>query len=286
MRQRISDKNVFPVFSLEAEYRKLHTLFFDRSEFGLLVGPVHSSRARPSLSYNDCLREMILDWKLRGTFTSIEEMLFGLHISEDDFDESVTEERLLDYIQFVSNAACFVCDQVKSRKYIIYQASDTIFKAISENAHSILDKLGAELVDCGGELYVKYKDDISEAIVAENHELEIPITEYLKIDNRGDLQRKGEVLCTLAKKLEPHEKALIGTEFKQLCTDTTFLLNNIGARHYQNPENKINAQFINMSSKKLEEWYDKAFRMFLACMAVLPYISHKSDIKELRNPHD
>ena len=130
MRQRISDKNIFPAFFLETEYKKLYSLFFDRSEFGLLGGPLGDTRMRPSLSYNDCLMNMFLDWKLRGSFTSLEEMLFGLEISEDDFEKSCTEDHLLDYIQFIVNAMIFVRVEVKSRKYRIYQASDSIFNAI------------------------------------------------------------------------------------------------------------------------------------------------------------
>jgi len=282
MRYRISEKNVFPEFSLEMEYKKLHNLFFDNREFGSLVGALGSSRTKPHLSYNDCLHVMFLDWELRGTFTSVEEMLLCLNISERDFEENTTEDRLLDYIQFITNAVCYVQEEVNKNHYYIYQAGNTIFNAITDNSLRILDKLGAKLVNIKSELFVTYKDDVADAILAENADFEVPIIEYLKIDNRGDLQRKGEVLCTLAKKLEQHEKALNGTEFKQLCSDTTFLLNNTGARHYSNPDKRSNAPFIAMTGEELEEWYDRAFQMLLACMAVVPYVGYKGDIKALK----
>lgn len=281
MRKRITEKNVFPQFSLEREYKKLHDLTFDRSAFGKYV--VYTQKARPSLSYDNCLQIMFLDWDLRGSFTSIEEMLFGLHISEDDFENNVTEDRLLDFIQFTLNAICFVDEEVNKGNYNIYKATDTIFNAIVSNSRLILDHLGAEMINGGKEIYIAYKDDIATAVTEQNQELKTSITEYLKIDNRGDLQRKGEVLCTLAKKLEPHEKSLINSEFKQLCSDTTFLLNNIGARHYRDPKNKIKAQFVAMKKEELVQWYDRAFQMFLACMAALPYLDYEKDIKVLRS---
>ena len=51
-------------------------------------------------------------------------------------------------------------------------------------------------------------------------EIESGLAEYKKIDNRGDLNRKGEILCTLFKRLEqknlsskePHIKAFVMTQ--------------------------------------------------------------------------
>ena len=128
-----------------------------------------------------------------------------------------------------------------------------------------------------------YKDDVASAVSEQREDLKASITEYLKIDNRNDLGRKGEILCTLAKKLEPHEKDLNNSKFKQLCSDTTFLLNNIGARHSLNPENKIKAQFLTMEDEAVEQWYDRTFQMFLACVAVIPYLEYENDIKALKN---
>ena len=87
MRCRISERNKFPSFDYEAEYKKIHTLVFDKNAFGK---PNGISSIRPCYSYNSCLQMFFLDWRLRGSFTSIEEMLFSLEISEDDFDNSVT----------------------------------------------------------------------------------------------------------------------------------------------------------------------------------------------------
>ena len=282
MRQRISDKNIFPAFSLETEYKKLHSLFFDRSEFGLLGGILGDTRMHPSHSYNDCLSGMFLDWKLRGSFTSLEEMLFGLKISEDEFEKSCTEERLLDYIQFIANAIIFVRVEVKSGKYSIYQASDSIFKAIIENSKLIITRLGAEMVDEDDEMFIVYKDDVATAVGIQNTDIKGSLIDYLKIDNCGDLQKKGEVLCTLAKKLEPIERQFKGTEFNGLCSDTTLLLNKIGARHAINESDNIEAKFGAMSEVELENWYDRTFQMFLACIAAQPYLEFKNEIKGIK----
>lgn len=283
MRQRISDKNIFPVFSLKTEYNKLHDLFFDRSEFGLLGGLLGDTRRmHPSLSYNDCLKNVFLNWGLRGSFTSLEEMLYGLEISEDDFEKSCTEDRLLDYIQFIINAMIFIRVEAKSRKYRIYQASDSIFNAIIENSRLILTRLGAEIIDEDDEIFIAYKDDAATAVGIVHTDIKGSLIEYLKIDNRGDLQKKGEVLCTLAKKLEPLESKFKGTEFALLCSDTTMLLNKIGARHAVNENDRIEAKFGSMNEVELEKWYDRTFQMFLACIAVQPYLEYKNEIKGIK----
>lgn len=48
--------------------------------------------------------------------------------------------------------------------------------------------------------------------------------------------------------------------------------------HYYNPDNKVNAQFLRMSEADIENWYDRTFQLFLACMSVVPYLNYKSDI--------
>lgn len=281
MRQRISQKNVFPVFDIETEYKKLKDLFFDRSAFGKILP---YGRSAPCLSFNDCLKTAFLDWELRGTFTSIEEMLMSLKISDDDFSANPSEERLLDYIQFIINAASFLVSILKRRKFNVYFAgAETIFNAIADNAHLLLSRLGAEMINTPGELWVVYKDDVASCVAEQNEDIKESIIEYLKIDNRGNLQRKGELLCTLAKKLEPHEGKFNGTEFKTLCSNTTELLNKIGARHALNDKDRIEKKILRMDMAEQEKWFDYTFQLCLACMAVIPYIDIKSKIKLLKS---
>ena len=281
MRQRISDRNKFPTFSIAKEYDKLDDLFHNRGAFGRIL--VVTQRARPNISYYDCIRNMFLDWELRGSFTTLEEMMEALAISVEDFADGVTEERLLDYIQFLANAVVYVDAAAIGSGYAIYRANGAIGDALAENCQYILEYLGAEMVREGQEIVVAYRDDVATAVKEQNPDLSGSIVEYQKIDNRGDLQRKGEILCTLAKKLEPLESQFKGTEFNTLCTDTTMLFNNIGARHAWKPEHSVSSQFMLMDEAELEEWYDNAFKMFLACMSVLPYLDVKPELKLLKS---
>lgn len=170
-------------------------------------------------------------------------MLFGLQISEDDFDKDCTEERVLDYIQYLFNAIIFVQLEIRQRKYTIYQASESIAQAIIDNSHLILDRIGAEIIDEGHEFVVLYKNDIAHVVANQQPAISSSIREYLKIDNRGDLDRKSDIICTLAKELELIEGRLKGAEFSALFSDTTMLLNKLGIRHAFSDKDAIGSKF-------------------------------------------
>ncbi|MBO4668268.1 MAG: hypothetical protein J5666_09140, partial [Bacilli bacterium] len=108
------------------------------------------------------------------------------------------------------------------------------------------------------------------------------IIEYQKINNRDDLARKGEVLCSSAKILEPNEQMLNDNGYRQLCKDATFLLNKTGARHALDPNDGIEAQFLAMEDQERIKWYDRAFKTVLTCMAVLPYLDFREEIKDIK----
>ena len=280
MRQRISEKNIFPVFDVYKEYRKLAYLFHEGQAFG---HQYERGRSNTCLSYRDVLEKVFLDWNLKGSFTSVKEMLNGLGISDQDMKGDSSEARLLDYIQFVINACTFVKAYVRSQNRNYYHDhEERAYKSIFDLSHLLLKKFGAEMVDEEGELCVVYIDDMATVVAEQNDDCRGSIVEYLKIDNQGDLTRKEEILCTLAKKLEEHEKQFHGTEFNSLCSDTTALLNNLGPRHSLNDNNNIKRKALKMSDADREKWYDKTFQMFLACMAAVPYLEFRNEIKDLK----
>ena len=65
MRTRISDRNILPNFDLEAEYNKLHSLFFDNGAFGTYTSG-GLLKSRPNTSYDSALQAFFLHWHLRN----------------------------------------------------------------------------------------------------------------------------------------------------------------------------------------------------------------------------
>jgi len=273
MRQKISDRNVFPKFDIEKEYEKLDDLYSRNLAMG------YGDSGVASLTFAECFDRYFLDWPLRGSYTSDDELRKVLHITDSDFLHGVSEDILLDYIQYVYNAIDFVC---QLRDEGIFECDHSIKAAIRSNCELIMRYLDAEMQLVNGEYFVVYKDDVATAVAEQNQDIKASITEYLKIDNRGDINRKAEVLCTLAKKLEENKDAYKGNEFSKLYTDTTTLLNTSGIRHAQSERQAIDKNFKDMDSNELEKWYNRTFQMVLACLAVLPYIGFKNEIESLK----
>lgn len=274
---KISERNVFPSFSSHEEYLKLKNLFCDK-------GAYYTEEAFHYVHYSlyDILRNSFLKWPLRGSITSLEEMLKSFQIRDEDFNHDSSEERLLDYIQLILNAIQFF--NTSNILIVSYHCNQgrIIQKAIAQNCALILEKLNAEVIETDSELYIAYKDAVAAAVSIQQPELAPCIIEYQKINNRDDLARKGEVLCSLAKILEPNEQMLNDNGYRQLCKDATFLLNKTGARHALDPNDGIEAQFLAMEDQERIKWYDRAFKTVLTCMAVLPYLDFREEIKDIK----
>ena len=273
MRTPISERNLFPYFSPRREYIKIRKLFCDEKPFCL-----KGLYSNNYYSYLDILKRNFLLWDLRGSFTTVEEMLCSLQIHEDVFSRPFSNDKLLDYIEFILNALGFVNASMASP--VLTGNNNTIGNTIRTQCYLVLDRLDAEVKRNGSELFVVYKNDIAAAVSIQQPELAHSVVEYLKIDNRDDLEHKAEILCSLYKQLEPSRKRLKDNVFDNLCSHTAFLLNEAGIRHAFIP-GKSKPVFLTMNRQDLIKWYDRAFEMFLACMAVLPYSGYKKELENL-----
>ena len=223
-------------------------------------------------------------WNLRGTFLSIDEMRDGLGITKEIFEsERIIEDTALDFCQYAANINMRVKDTI-SKCRIAYIRDENYLKMIDDNLTFLLERLGAHfMIDPKTrEIFIVYNDELSSVVASDFPEIKHSLAEYKKIDNRGDLKRKGEILCTLFKRLEMEEAKLKGTSYKGLCENTTFLFNTIGARHWVEEDKVASKTFMLMSPAELEKWYDKTFDMFLSCMVISRYLAIKGEIEAIR----
>lgn len=301
MRTKISENNIFPKFSAYEEYGKLNSLFAEKPAFG--IWNTSFNVRMPSISYQKILSTIFLQWKLRGAFTSLGEMLASLKISENDFigfvinpnsessipisvrqqDDEEEKGRLLDYVQFLLNAIDFVFHYVEESSQWEEQ-DQSVRVAIIKNCEMIMDRLGAEaLIDKdSNEHFIVYKDEVGTVVANQNPELEGSIVEYQKIDNRHDLTRKAEILCTISKKLEERESIFKGSSFKSAFDNFNIIANTAGIRHAQDDKQPIDLNFSKMNADEKEKWYDRAFQIALACFALIPYIEFLPELNELK----
>jgi len=222
-------------------------------------------------------------WSLRDTYNSFDEMYSDMGFSMEPEDkEKITESFFMAYLQFVEN--CYV--------HIIacVTASRNIFSEINNSLQSewrligrICEKMNYRFQKDPEtrELFLIKLTSLQEQAVKDNIDLAKSISEYQKIDTKGDLTRKAEILCTLYKTLESYN--FKGTEFQNLYNDATFLFNKSGIRHSVEADKVAAQTFEKMTTEQKEKWYDSAFDLFLTCTVVNKhYIPLKHDLNLLR----
>lgn len=286
MRLPFSKRDPFPIFDLKEEYKKLNQLFHDKDAFSIQS---RYSQQRDYYSYYDVLDEFFLQWHLRKECTSVEEMMCKLHISENDLSKKVSEESFLDYVQFVINAVEYVKGIVVRLPFEINRDNYSIGNAIKDNCLLVLNKLNAEVKAIDLELCVVYKNDVATAVSMQQPGLSPSIVEYQKIENRDNLGRKAEILCSLYKTLESKkDKIPITKDFKPLYKATTMLFNCAGIRHFIPDEESrkstaISLTFQKMNTQERLKWYDRTFKMFLACIAYFSCLEFKGEYDKISN---
>lgn len=283
MRKKISEKNIYPQFDLFNEYEKIEFLLSENKVIGQLDR--WGGRKMPVLTMEDYINQVVFsDWNLRGTFLSINEMREGLEIDKNELlSPDINEEKILDFLQYAIN--CTIRVEATIKKFdALYIADKNYTKLLSDNIRALLTRLKAtfELDKKTNEIFVAYQDDLSVVVAENNPQISDSLSEYNRIDNRGDLKRKGEILCTLFKSLEPIEKKFKGTEYASLASDTTFLFNKIGARHWVENDKIASVTFLKMTPDELEKWYDKTYTMFISCMVTSAYLDIKPEIKQIK----
>ncbi len=196
MRTRISETNFLPDFNLYREYLKIEILISEEPSIGIY----HNSKQAYTLEeYIDHL--YFLNWNLRGSFISIEEMRAGLGISKSLFTpENIQEDHVLDFLQYAINIVLRVKTTIEACT-VCYIINKDFCDAIIQNINYLVNYLHADLrLDRQKhEVYIVYNDDLSIIVSQTFPKIKISVAEYKKIDTRGDLQRKGEILCTLFK---------------------------------------------------------------------------------------
>lgn len=283
MRRRISESNIFPTFNLFEEYRKIEYLISENqiigtyNQFGKPLCSQFTIEAYVNQLY-------FTNWNLRGSFLSTDEMRAGLGIAKGNFNkQGISENMVLDFCQYAANINMRAIMTIEKCP-VAYIPNTSYFKTVVDNISLLLDRLGAHFLTDSKtrEVCIAYNDELSLVVGVDFPEIESSLAEYLKIDNRSDLKRKGEILCTLFKKLEAEESKFKGTTYKNICDDTMFLFNKIGARHWVVKDKLASKTFMAMSPEELELWYDRTYDMFLSCMVISRYLAIKKDIDAIK----
>lgn len=167
------------------------------------------------------------------------------------------------------------------------------YEKLCERLEYSLDKTNHELItlENGDRIIVEknvYASEVSQIVSESNIEDAIKVLEYNHFSNKGNIQRKKEILISLANYLEPLRDELNAFEElkkvmkvnnkKIIAVEQLFgMYNNLGLRH-----NDDKQYHLNMNDEELEQWYDDIYTSTLFVILSLDEARILSKLKTLR----
>ena len=167
------------------------------------------------------------------------------------------------------------------------------YEKLCERLEYSLDKTNHELItlENGDKIIVEknvYASEVSQIISETNIQDAIKVLEYNHFANKGNIQRKKEILIALANYLEPFRRELNNSEElkdimkvnnqKVIAFEKLFeMYNNFGLRH-----NNSNQYHLDLADDELEQWYDDIYTSTLFVILSMDESRILSKLKTLR----
>ena len=219
--------------------------------------------------------------QLRQTFLSVDDLLKGIDLSEDHInwkqwkDLFLYSEMLLNLINFTK--IYFEKDDI---------ARETARQIVS-NIDVILEKTNHEWVQIKeGYVIVDKNPATTEAIECleeKDAELALKMIEYNRVLLKGNLDRKREILASMAGYVEPMKMLFKGTDYFTLYNDSRNWVNNLNIRHNNSGDDSVPEYAKNWKSKDYEEWYDKIYHTLLMVILAKKQLEIKQEFNKLKS---
>ena len=148
-------------------------------------------------------------------------------------------------------------------------------------------------LDNGNRIIVEkniYASEVSQIVSETSIQDAIKVLEYNHFANKGNIERKKEILISLATYLEPFRDELndseelkevmkVNNNKKIIAVEQLFnMYNNLGLRH-----NNSKQYHLEMTEEELEQWYDDIYASTLFVILSLDEARILSKLKTLRN---
>lgn len=204
----------------------------------------------------------IHDFKYRGTYLSLEEMINKL---KNVFSSNVVLKTLY-LCELILNVIDYTDGMTRN-----YSKSEKMLQLI-DNVNFILDKSGyiAKYNKKENRIMVVCKNaDTFEAINStSDKDIQYLLLQYIDLRTTNDVITKKAILTDFGQYLEPKRDDL--SEINKDLADTIFFgLNNFHLRH-NNKEGKDKKEYIiNMEKEDLIKWYDRLYSLILIAIRLL-----------------
>lgn len=219
--------------------------------------------------------------QLRQTFLSVDDLLKGIDLSEDHINWKQWKDLFL-YSEMLLNL-------INCTK-IYFEKDDTARETaqqIVSNINVVLEKTNHEWVQIKeGYIIVDKNPATTEAIECleeKDAELALKMIEYNRVLLKGNLDRKREILASMAGYVEPMKMLFKGTDYFTLYDDSRNWVNNLNIRHNNSGRNSVPEYAKNWKSKDYEEWYDKIYHTLLMVVLAKKQLEIKQEFNKLKS---
>ena len=231
-------------------------------------------------SLNSAISDNFLDYPNRSTFTSYSQMVEFVELNIYNATE------LFVFSEFLVDIFCNLAEKFTEEE-------SEIIQIIFDNIKRFLELSNHELItlDNGNKIIVEknvYASEASQIVSETSIEEAIKVLEYNHFSNKGNIQRKKEILIALANYLEPFRRELNNSEElkdilkvnnqKVIAFEKLFeMYNNFGLRH-----NNSNQYHLDLTDNELEQWYDDIYTSTLFVILSMDESRILSKLKTLR----
>lgn len=219
--------------------------------------------------------------QIRQTFLSVEDLLKEVGILEDSSSWKTWNELFL-YSEILLNL-------INSTKAYLDKNDNARKNAqqIISNIKIILEKTNHEWIQIKeGYIIVDKNPATTEAIECleeKDAELAMKMIEYNRVLLKGNLDRKREILASMAGYVEPMKMLFKGTDYFTLYDDSRNWVNNLNIRHNNSGKNSVPEYAKNWKSKDYEEWYDKIYHTLLMVILAKKQLEIKQEFNKLKS---
>lgn len=225
-------------------------------------------------------RELLKNWKQRGSYLSCKEIKEALRIPKF-FSFETPIETILNTLEYYENISYLLVKKLNIFDNYEYVILDD-FTILLENTQILLNHLNYEhKIFKNEEKVILVPKNPAATAVAEisGEETALAILMYNHHTSKGDLEAKRKILYSIAKEYEPLlSKPIDG--FKDYFVKATNMLNNLDIRHNNKEGKHKNNLVINLKNSELEKWYDELYQLILFCVLIKDNIERKNNIEE------
>lgn len=107
--------------------------------------------------------------------------------------------------------------------------------------------------------------------------------EYNRVLLKGNLDRKREILASMASYVEPMKNLFNGTIYSSLYNDSRNMVNNLNIRHNNSGKDSLPEYAKKWSEKEFEEWYDSAYHTLLMVILAKKQLEITQNFNKLKS---